>query len=57
MPDGERMTVLSQDFDRIRAVAEKFAPQPRAFPSEPDSDVLGRIAASLREAFSDRSSF
>lgn len=55
--DGNRTVVLSQDFDRIKSVAEHFSPQPRIFPSEPDSDVLARIAASLKVAFSDRSLF
>lgn len=53
--DGMSLTVLREDFDRIKSVAVKFAPNPRVFPSEPENEVLNRIAANIRVLFSDRS--
>ena len=55
--DGRRLVVLSQDFDRIKSVADKFGPNPRLAPSEPESDTLARIEAEVRVSFSDRNEF
>jgi hypothetical protein len=55
IPGGETSVVLAPDFDRIREVGVRFAPQPRVFRGEAPKDVLDRIAASLRVSFSDRS--
>ncbi len=52
-----RLMVLSQDFERIKAVADKFGPDPRLTPSEPETDTLARIEAEVRVSFSDRNEF